>query len=370
MNAPFFPRCKTTAIGSLPMLDAQEAATYILQCGIDIPFWPQLPKRNFRELMNPMYCEGMPSLCLDESQKRIWFQIGPHTPSHLERFYTKYLEEKPENFSISPQHAAGFYTFLDALRSIGKRFETLKGHVTGPFTFALGTNALGPGKDDLRPAYYDEQLRDAILKCLTQKALWQVDQLSTYAHRVIIFIDEPVLAAFGTSAYLSLTAQDVQRHLNEMIDALHQRNALVGIHCCGNTDWAMLHGTHTDIISFDAYQYARSISLYPQDVKAFLNRGGILAWGVVPTSEAIRNETLQSLKERLLEGFALLETKGVKRDILMTQSLLTPSCGAGSLLLEDAKRVFDLLIHLGHTMQGMMNGHGKKLTHSFPGRCC
>jgi hypothetical protein len=351
MGDAFAPRCKTTAIGSLPLTGPAEACRFVLDAGIDIPFWPQLPRRGFRELMNPMYSEGMPCLRLDEVEKKIWFQIGDDAASQLEGFYAKFLEEKPVNFRISPEYAAGFHAFLAALKSSGKTYDILKGHVTGPLTFALGTNAAGPGKDDLRASYYDEQLRDAIIKALTQKALWQVEQLRPYARRVIIFVDEPVLAGFGTSAYLSLTAADVQRDLNEMIDALHAKDALVGIHCCGNTDWAMLEGTRVDIISFDAYGYARSISLYPKEVQAYLDRGGVLAWGVVPTNEDIREETLESLKKRLMDGFALLEAKGLKRETLIAQSLITPSCGTGSLSVAEAEKVFDLLVKLGRAMQ-------------------
>ncbi len=352
MNEPFLPRCKTTAIGSLPLTDPDEACRFVLDCGVDIPFWPQLPKIGFRELMNPMYCEGMPCLKLDEAQKRIWFQVGDDLAGQLETFYAKFLEEKPENFAVSRKHASGFCAFVEKMKSMGRRFEHLKGHVTGPLTFSLGTNAFGPGKDDVKAAYYDEQLRDVVVKALTQKALWQVDQLKPFAQRVIIFIDEPVLAGFGTSAYLGLTGADVQRSLNELIDALHAREALAGIHCCGNTDWAMLEGTNADIISFDAHEYARSVSLYPREVEAYLGRGGVLAWGVVPTNEEIRQESPEGLKKRLAEGFGLLEAKGIRRDRLLAQCLLTPSCGTGSMCPEDARRVFDLLAGLGRAMQG------------------
>ena len=351
MGEAFVPRCKTAAIGSLPLTDPAQACRFVLEGGIDIAFWPQLPKRGFRELMNPMYSEGMPCLRLDDVEKKIWFEVGDDAASQLEAFYTKFLEEKPENFRISPEYAAGFYAFLEALRSSGKTHDLLKGHVTGPLTFALGTNAIGPGKDDIRASYYDDQLRDVVVKALTQKALWQVDELKPYAKRVLIFIDEPVLAGFGASAYLSLTAADVQRDLNEVIDALHAKDVLVGIHCCGNTDWAMLEGTNADIISFDAYGYARSISLYPKEVQAYLDRGGVLAWGVVPTNEHVGEETLESLKRRLLAGFGLLEAKGVKRETLLNQCLITPSCGTGSLSVPDATKVFDLLVKLGRAMQ-------------------
>ena len=76
MPEKFVPNMKTTAIGSLPLTDAKEACRLVLENGIDIPFWPQLPKRDFRELMNAQYSEGMPCLKIDESEKRIWCEVA------------------------------------------------------------------------------------------------------------------------------------------------------------------------------------------------------------------------------------------------------------------------------------------------------
>jgi len=348
MTASFQPNLKTAAIGSLPLTDPEEACRLILDGGIDIPFWPQLPKRDFRELMIPQCCEGMPCLQIDEEEKRIWFEIGDDKAEQVMAFYEKFMAEDPSRFKMSPEFAQGLYTFLDMAKQSGQTFEYVKGHITGPLTFTLGVN------DQNRKAiYYDFELQDAATKCLGQKAVWQVEQLKALSDRVILFIDEPVLAAFGTSAYLSLKGEDVIRLLDEMVDAIKPTGALVGCHCCGNTDWSVLSQAKLDFISFDAYEYAQSVSLYPDHIKAYLDRGGILAWGIVPTkpTEAIRGETTESLHTKLLEGFAFLEQKGVSTDTLHTQSLITPSCGTGPMEEDDSRKVFEELVKLGKLMQ-------------------
>jgi len=348
MTERFLPKCKTTAIGSLPVTDVKEACRTILDGGIDIPFWPQLPKRDFREQMIPQYSEGMPCVRVDEAEKRIWFEVGDDKGDQLLAFYEKYMAEDPTQFKISPDYARGFYTFLDMLKERGEQRDYLKGQITGPLTFALGTN-----DQDKKAVYYDFELLDAVIKCLSQKALWQVNELKPFCDQVIIFIDEPVLAAFGTSAYLSLTGEDVIRILNEVIAAIKPSGALVGCHCCGNTDWSVLTRTDLEFISFDAYEYSRSVSLYPDEIKAYLDRGGILAWGVVPTNptERIRSEDASSLKEKLLEGFAQLEEKGIPRRTLLEQALITPSCGTGPMEPEDSKKVFKELAEVGKMLQ-------------------
>jgi hypothetical protein len=111
-----------------------------------------------------------------------------------------------------------------------------------------------------------------------------------------------------------------------------------GIHCCGNTDWSVLLSTNIDILSFDAYGYLGTLSLYPKELKAFLERGGILAWGIVPTSEAILREDSQSLVRRFKEGVEVLTKKGIDPS-LFQRTILTPSCGTASLSIPLAERV-------------------------------
>ena len=109
----------------------------------------------------------------------------------------------------------------------------------------------------------------------------------------------------------------------------------------------MLLGTSTDIISFDAYNYAESLTLYPAEVKRFLSRNGAIAWGIVPNDEKqLAGETASSLKDRLEEAMAPFTRNGIPFKQLIEQGLLTPSCGLASLTEEAAARVLELLAEL------------------------
>jgi hypothetical protein len=136
----------------------------------------------------------------------------------------------------------------------------------------------------------------------------------------ILFFDEPSLSSFG-SAFSSLNREDVVHSLNECFDAV---KGLKGIHCCGNTDWSVLLSMNLDILSFDAYGYLETLSLYPKELKAFLERGGILAWGIVPTSEDVLKEEAESLVKRFKEGVKTLSKKGIDQTLL-ERAILTPS---------------------------------------------
>jgi hypothetical protein len=172
------------------------------------------------------------------------------------------------------------------------------------------------------------------------KCLWQIRKFQPYAERVICFIDEPILSAFGSSTYVSVKREDVVAHLREVIDAVHADKALAGIHCCGNTEWSIPADAGVDIVNFDAFGYGETIAMYPEAVTNLLQRGGALAWGIVPTSTAIREQTVDSLVnvfERLVGNLA---SRGIDRQMIVEQSLVTPSCGTGSMVPDDAEKVF------------------------------
>jgi hypothetical protein len=105
----------------------------------------------------------------------------------------------------------------------------------------------------------------------------------------------------------------------------------------------MLLQTSVDVVSFDAFSYAENLALFAEDVKAFLARGGVLAWGIVPTTEElIAQETSEHLVERLEAAINLLVKKGIDRDLLCERALITPACGLGPVSVAAAERALQL----------------------------
>jgi len=116
------------------------------------------------------------------------------------------------------------------------------------------------------------------------------------------------MASYG-SAYFNISREKALSLIQEVLGGI---NGIRGIHCCGNTDWSVLLASSTHIIGFDAYNYAGSLSLYPAEVKKLLDRGGAIAWGIVPnTSDSLAQETASSLKDRLEEAMAPLTRHGI-----------------------------------------------------------
>jgi hypothetical protein len=329
------PPLATTGIGSLPDTDADKACSKILNFGLTAPFWPQLPKRDFLELMTAQFSEGFPCLKIDKISRKIWCQIDSAKSLRMQEFYDKLLKNSPGEFAISEKYAAGLHAFL---RTAPAHNNFVKGQMTGPLTFSLAVN-----DQNGTPIYYDRELREAAVHLLMQKALFEIELLQKLSPNLIIFLDEPILAAYGSSAYVGVSEQDVLSCESELVSAIKSSGAYCGLHCCGNTDWSLVIRTGVDIVSFDAYSYAHTVALYADSVSAFLERGGYLAWGIVPTTTEVSTETADSLVQKLSDGFSLLASKGIKRQILEERAILTPSCGAGSLTEPLSSRAFQLL---------------------------
>ena len=358
----FEPCCLATTIGSLPHTDAAQATRLMLQSTPEIPSWVQFPKRDFHENMMMQFTEGLPALVQDGD--RISFStLADNYAEQLTDFYERYLaateegqnikngSEALDSFCLSSQYAIGFSEFMARLAepSVSGAAVMLKGQVTGPFT--LGTNLVDQNG---RCAYYDEQLRDVIVKTVSMKAMWQMTRLGAFGLPVMIFIDEPSLLGFGKMTFLSISREDVIGDINEVAAAIHAKGGLAGVHCEENTDWSLLMETDLDVLDFDAYDHLQGITLYPAELARFFERGGCLGWGVVPTLDknAAATETVESLLARFEEGIEQFVAKGFDRELLRRRALITPSCGAGGVLTEPlAERVLDLLHNLSTTLR-------------------
>jgi hypothetical protein len=295
--------------------------------------------------MYVQYSPSLPAIVLDAAKEKITFNTQDDISPAMEAFYTRYLAEDVDSFGLLPDYAAGFYAMLETLRSVpGERSGWAKGQVTGPISFGLTVT-----DQNLRASLYDEMLADAIVKNMAMNARWQVRQLHAVRPNVIIFVDEPYLASFG-SAYISLSREQVIAILDEVFAGIHAEGALGGVHCCANTDWSVLLATQVDILNLDAFGYLENLALYTDDLRAFLDRGGVVAWGIVPTGPEIYDVDAPGLARRLQDGLVMISQKAKARGIKMSVdelalcSLVSPSCGLGSSGVPVAEKVLDTLV--------------------------
>ncbi|MFH7320703.1 hypothetical protein ACHHRT_08825 [Desulfurivibrio sp. D14AmB] len=342
----FSPAGNATLIGSLPLHDYDQALELILTHTPEIPLWPQLPGNPAEGGMLRQFSENLPGFCR-EHERTFFRSSGPDFPERQLAFFEEYLAagEDPRRlesplFAGSPERVPGLYRLRDHLQaSPPAQLRAVKGQITGPFTLLTGLK-----DENQQDAWYDPALHEVVVKGLAMKAAWQTRFLAAIGVPVLLFLDEPALAGLGSSSYITVSLAEIGDDLNEVIAAVHGAGGLAGIHVCANTDWDFLLSLKLDILSFDAYAYFERLIGSRAALHAFLERGGIIAWGLVPTAEEeqIARETAPALVARWEEQAGQLTDHRWDLPRLLSRSLITPSCGTGSLSPEAAGRVLTL----------------------------
>jgi hypothetical protein len=335
-----------TGIGSVPFTDARETVALILETLPQIPYWPQMVQLGFLEDMTAQSARGLPALKLDLENRSVL--VDPFLPREeaLAQFYEAVLSGDLTPFAFTERDAHGFFALLDAVASQGCDCPVLKGQLSGPVTFA------GVVKDaEGKPILYDRELTQAICSGLARKAAWQAEKFRELGKEPIVFLDEPFLTGFG-SAYLPISGEEVMEILRQTIAEVRSAvngHVTLGTHCCGNTDWSLLLTAPLDIVSFDSHGYFESLRLYDQMLSGFLNRGGWLAWGLVPTldPEEFKKETVDTLWQRFRDQVTRLAADlHMEPKKILSQAVLTPACGTGFMSVADAHRVLTTLAEL------------------------
>jgi len=342
-----------TGIGSMPHKDADSALDLIFKYLPNIPFWPQLPKRDVREGMVAQFSEGLP--CIKVTDNGIFFN-PEDKEKELEEFYKRIIATESRHgpdidyFKISPDFAQGLYAFKQRLSKVNlKLIKEIKCQVTGPFTFAASLN-----DESGKALLHDSAMMQAITEGLIMKTLWQISFLEKFGKSIIVFIDEPYLGCFG-SAYTPLNRGDTVKVLSDFATRIGSAGKVrTGVHCCGNTDWSIFTDIHTlDIISFDAFNFLDKLILYADDLKQFFANNKILCWGILPTQEFTDKTDKGSLITKIKSGIEALVKKGLDRDLLWNNLLVSPSCGLATLDTQKSEEILRTLSEVSSVIRDL-----------------
>lgn len=335
----FKPTFTATGIGTLPHKDPAVAVDLVLQRLKDMPYWPQLPNLGAQEDMNLQYAPALtPLIAPDEPGHGVIAFSGLSREEALAGFFERLMGGDLNSFGLSRHCAAGFHKFLEIVGAApAGSYPWIKGHVTGPLT--LAASVIGA---DGKALLYDDEVADALARGLGVAAAAQVKQMEPLNRKVMVFLDEPFLSGYG-SAFTPISGDKVIALLGATMEELRARaDVVIGVHCCGDTDWGLMVDTGADVLNLDSDGFGEHLLLYPEKMKELLERGGAIAWGAVPTSEYEGNETARGLWDALHQLLRELEAKGIPHDLLASQALVTPACGMGGLDEAKAEAILDL----------------------------
>ncbi len=299
----------TTAMAVMPHKNVGQALNKALS--LDIPFWPQLPNYSYYEDMYVQAAEHFPGILLDLEKRTLRFSLDKFI-AELEETMSHY--DEPDYFDISRTYSEVYHRFLSL--DLSDR-PAIRGQLEGPISF--GFNIID-GND--RPILFDDTVRPFMLEFMAKRINVQLNKLKKLNKNAFMFIDEPGLQ-FLFSAMSGYGDMKAREDLNSFFAQIERPR---GIHLCGNPDWDFLLGLDLDILSLDIYTNAGIFSSYAQSIRSFLDRGGVIVWGIVPTGfETFEKENIPSLILRLEEVWSTLSKKGIDTGFLLERSLLSPA---------------------------------------------
>ena len=299
----------TTAMAVMPHTDVQRALDAALS--LDIPFWPQLPNYSYYEDMYVQASEHFPGICLDLQNRKLSFSTEKFI-AELEETLAHF--EEPDYFGVSPDYSVVYRQFLGL--NLGDR-PAIRGQLEGPISF--GFNVLDENE---RPILFNDTVRPFMLEFMARRINVQLQKLKERNANAFMFVDEPGMQ-FLFSALAGYGDIKAKADLDEFFAMVERPR---GIHLCGNPDWDFLLGLDLDVLSLDIYTNAEIFSAYATSIRKFLDRGGTIVWGIVPTGvEAFEKENYQSLVTQLENVWHVLRGKGIDFDLLLSRSLLSPA---------------------------------------------
>lgn len=299
----------TTAMAVMPHKDVDRALKTALS--LDIPFWPQLPRYSYYEDMYVQASEHFPGIILDMQKEKVKFSIDKFI-EELEETMSHF--DEPEYFEISEKYSAVYSRFLKL--DLGDR-PAIRGQLEGPISFGFNVK----DQDD-RPILFNDTVRPFMMEFMAKRVNSQLNALKKINSNAFMYVDEPGLQFLFNA--LAGYSDRAAREDMEMFFSLIERPR--GVHLCGNPDWDFLLGLDMDILSLDVYSNGEIFSSYSSSIKRFLDKGGVLSWGIVPTNfEPFEKENVKSLEDMLENLWAALYQKGIDRDFLISRSLLSPA---------------------------------------------
>ncbi len=299
----------TTAMAVMPHKDLNRALELALS--MDVPYWPQLPHYSYYEDMYVQASEHFPGIILDMEQKTLRFSMDKfiheieETMAHM---------DDPGYFDISETYSAVYHRFLKM--DLSDR-PAIRGQLEGPISF--GFNVVD---QDKRPIIFEDTVRPFMLEFMARRMNVQLSRLKKINPNAFMFVDEPGLQFIfsALSGYNDVTARTDMENFFSLVERPR------GVHLCGNPDWDFLLNLDLDVLSLDVYTNGEVFTAYAPSIKKFLDKGGIIIWGIVPTNiESFEKENVETLTKRLEGLWDSLAGRGIDRELLITNGMLSPA---------------------------------------------
>jgi hypothetical protein len=311
-----------TGVGSLPHADPAAAVDLVLRRHAELPAVPQLPNRSPSELMLAQAVEGVRGVSA--------------APSGLS-FDPRLVDPEAEvETDFSTESWVSLGVFLDA---VAERRAPIKLQLCGPVSLGFALVHAG-----MHRTLAGQVASRAVIDRITA-LLAETRHRAPHAPLVLV-LDEPSLTAWYGEGFPWEADDTVDLLSGALAAAAH--GAISGVHCCGATEWRLALAAGPQILSVPA---GSGLTEDPVALGSFLDGGGWVAWGAVPTGGPVSRQPERYLNS-VREEWRDLVRGGVDVELLRNRALITPACGLVGHTEAQADEILTMTTRIGASMGG------------------
>lgn len=310
----------TAGVGSLPHIDPAAAAAFAIG-EFDIATVPTMPQRSITETMIAQAVLGIPGFGIDDDGSPL-----------VETQPTGTIG--PIGTDLGHDAFGSLRAFLDLAGKIKLDGSPVKWQFVGPVTLGVALEHAGV---DTSIAF---DLAAAAVRTHLVALSAAITEVVPNSPQMVV-LDEPWFAELMTPGFPIPPDHAIDLMSSAM--AALPSTTVAGIHCCAPCDIATLLASGPSVISVPV---SPALIDWVGYLTRFLDGGGVIAWGAVPTDGPI-----PSIPERpwraLSDLWCALVQRGCDPVQLRRQSIVTPQCGLAWHSASIARRIARLNADVG-----------------------
>lgn len=314
-----YTRC--LPLGALPYETVEAATKMEVKLFEKMPFLARLPKIDAEDNIIKRTFENFPGVKINDHNVILKVSSNHYKQriSKLEKAFNHPNLEDLEPFAIA---APFMEKFLQMVKKFEPHYAQL--NLLGPFTISqMLQNAAE------EQMLIDKSYRKLFIQGVCVKALWMIEKIKEISPKTIpvIMFEEPLLGQLGDIKRNNeeVTVELVTALFSRVFEKLHEANAVAGVQCLDKCDWKIPISAGVDLISFDAYNNPNILTILPEQIIEFVERGGKINWGIVPVmNEAmVKSLNIDYLAKRLLSTMEGLILAGVPEKYVYNSAMVS-----------------------------------------------
>jgi len=339
---------KCLPVGALPYDNIKQTTAMMAKLFSQIPFVALLPNLSPEDTITKRLFENIPGIVYENEE----LVINPGVSNYKENM-TK-LEKAFNSPNMHNLAAYGFKAdFLEKYFQMIKKFQSKNAifNIPGPLSVSQMLDNYAE-----QHVIVDKSYRRLSVRAVCVKALWIIEKIKQVCSETvpIIILEEPMLGQLNSIKKTNPEKDNdfIADLLREVTRKLKKAGAIVGVQCFEKCDWSIPIKAGVDLISCDAYNNPNNLAIIPEILTDFLEKGGIINWGIVPVTsdQIVQGLKIDYLEKRLSATIDGVILSGVPEELLYKASIVSLNGSTDKLSIFFAEKALMHAIKLGSTL--------------------